>query len=31
MIQQLGQVMVYVDNQEAAKTFWTVKVGFIFD
>ncbi|WP_102693475.1 VOC family protein [Rummeliibacillus pycnus] len=29
MIQQLGQVMIYVDNQEAAKTFWTEKVGCI--
>ncbi|HWI49954.1 MAG TPA: VOC family protein [Rummeliibacillus sp.] len=28
MIQQLGQVMIYVDNQDAAKSFWTEKVGF---
>ncbi|ATP41371.1 glyoxalase/bleomycin resistance/extradiol dioxygenase family protein [Solibacillus sp. R5-41] len=29
MIEQLGQVMLYVDNQEQAKTFWTEKMGFV--
>lgn len=28
MITKLGQVMIYVDNQEAAMKFWTEKVGF---
>ncbi len=28
MINQLGQIMVYVNNQEAAVKFWTEKVGF---
>lgn len=28
MIKQLGQVMIYVDNQDEAKSFWTEKVGF---
>jgi len=28
MINQLRQVMLYVDNQEEAKRFWTEKVGF---
>ena len=28
MIQQLGQVMLYVNDQEQAKTFWTEKLGF---
>ncbi|MEG0473031.1 MAG: VOC family protein [Solibacillus sp.] len=29
MIEQLGQVMLYVDNQEQAKSFWTEKMGFV--
>lgn len=28
MIEQLGQVMLYVENQEQAKNFWTEKLGF---
>ncbi|CAM3092064.1 VOC family protein [Paenibacillus lupini] len=28
MINQLGQVMLYVNDQEKAKEFWTEKVGF---
>jgi lactoylglutathione lyase len=28
MIHQVGQIMVYVNNQEAAVKFWTDKVGF---
>lgn len=28
MIQQLGQVMIYVNDQEQAKNFWTEKMGF---
>lgn len=28
MIQKIGQVMVYVNNQEASKIFWEEKVGF---
>ena len=28
MIQKLGQVMLYVDDQETAKEFWTEKMGF---
>ncbi|MEH7349433.1 VOC family protein [Gottfriedia acidiceleris] len=28
MINMLGQVMVYVNNQEEAVNFWTEKVGF---
>ncbi|ARU59952.1 glyoxalase/bleomycin resistance/extradiol dioxygenase family protein [Tumebacillus avium] len=28
MINKLGQVMVYVNNQDAAVEFWTEKVGF---
>ena len=28
MINRLGQVMVYVNNQEEAVNFWTEKVGF---
>jgi len=28
MIQQLGQVMLYVNDQEQAKLFWTEKLGF---
>ncbi len=29
MIQQLGQVMLYVNDQDAVKDFWTEKVGFV--
>ena len=28
MIEQLGQVMLYVDDQEQSKKFWTEKLGF---
>ena len=28
MINQLGQVMLYVNDQEQAKTFWSEKLGF---
>ena len=28
MIRRLGQVMLYVNNQDAAVDFWTNKVGF---
>ena len=28
MIGKLGQVMIYVNNQEQAVKFWTEKVGF---
>lgn len=28
MIQQVGRIMLYVDNQEEAKNFWTQQVGF---
>ncbi|MGO4108506.1 VOC family protein [Paenibacillus sp. YAF4_2] len=28
MINQLGQVMLYVNDQEKAKVFWTEKAGF---
>ncbi|MCX7569245.1 VOC family protein [Tumebacillus sp. DT12] len=28
MISKLGQVMLYVNNQDAAVKFWTEKVGF---
>ena len=28
MIHKIGQVMLYVNNQDAALTFWTEKVGF---
>ncbi|OUM97609.1 MAG: glyoxalase [Paenibacillaceae bacterium ZCTH02-B3] len=28
MIQKLGQVMLYVDNQDQSKAFWTEKLGF---
>lgn len=28
MINKLGEVMVYVNNQDAAVEFWTEKVGF---
>lgn len=29
MINRLGQVMLYLENQEAAITFWTEKAGFV--
>jgi lactoylglutathione lyase len=29
MISQVGQIMLYVNNQDEAKDFWTEKVGFI--
>lgn len=29
MIHQIGQVMLYVDNQDAAVKFWTEKIGFV--
>ncbi|MGX9136521.1 VOC family protein [Rummeliibacillus sp. JY-2-4R] len=29
MIQRLGQVMLYVNDQDAVKEFWTEKVGFV--
>lgn len=28
MIEQLGQVMLYVEDQEKSKEFWTEKLGF---
>lgn len=28
MISNLGQIMLYVNNQDEAKEFWTEKVGF---
>jgi lactoylglutathione lyase len=28
MINQIGQIMLYVDNQDEALAFWTEKVGF---
>ncbi|MBY9078498.1 VOC family protein [Paenibacillus sp. HN-1] len=28
MINQLGQVMLYVSNQDESKVFWTEKLGF---
>jgi len=28
MIQKLGQVMLYVNNQDRSKAFWTEKLGF---
>ncbi len=28
MINNVGQIMLYVDNQDKAKEFWTEKVGF---
>ncbi|MER2153537.1 MAG: VOC family protein [Solibacillus sp.] len=28
MIEQLGQVMLYVEDQEKSKKFWTEKLGF---
>ncbi|CRK84549.1 VOC family protein [Neobacillus massiliamazoniensis] len=29
MISQVGQIMLYVNNQDEAKEFWTEKIGFI--
>ncbi|WP_409367375.1 VOC family protein [Lysinibacillus sp. 38-6] len=29
MIQQIGQVMLYVNDQDAAVAFWTDKIGFV--
>lgn len=29
MIHQIGQVMLYVNDQEVAVKFWTEKVGFV--
>ncbi|WP_090577874.1 VOC family protein [Paenibacillus sp. OV219] len=29
MISKVGQIMVYVNNQDAAKEFWTEKLGFV--
>ncbi|MFF2178731.1 VOC family protein [Lysinibacillus sp. NPDC058147] len=29
MIQQIGQVMLYVNDQDTAVKFWTEKVGFV--
>ena len=29
MINKIGKVTIYVNNQEAAKTFWTKKLGFV--
>ncbi|WP_058304154.1 VOC family protein [Gorillibacterium timonense] len=29
MIHQIGQVMLYVNDQDQAKRFWTEKVGFV--
>ncbi|MFC5601868.1 VOC family protein [Sporosarcina koreensis] len=28
MIHKIGQIMLYVDNQDESKEFWTEKVGF---
>jgi len=28
MIQKLGQIMLYVNNQDQSKAFWTEKLGF---
>lgn len=28
MIHKIGQIMLYVNNQDEAKAFWTEKVGF---
>ncbi|OXM17515.1 VOC family protein [Paenibacillus herberti] len=28
MINKIGQVMLYVDNQDASRDFWTEKLGF---
>ncbi|MGN7386160.1 VOC family protein [Sporosarcina sp. SAFN-015] len=29
MIHKIGQIMLYVNNQDEAKAFWTEKVGFV--
>ncbi|MFI8684744.1 VOC family protein [Rossellomorea sp. NPDC077527] len=29
MINKVGQIMLYVNNQDEAVTFWTEKVGFV--
>lgn len=29
MIHKIGQIMLYVNNQDEAKEFWTEKVGFV--
>ncbi|SEO03187.1 lactoylglutathione lyase [Paenibacillus sp. OV219] len=29
LISKVGQIMVYVNNQDAAKEFWTEKLGFV--
>ncbi|MFJ5791841.1 VOC family protein [Lysinibacillus sp. NPDC093197] len=29
MIQKIGQVMLYVNDQDAAVAFWTEKIGFV--
>ena len=29
MIRQIGQVMLYVNDQETAVKFWTEKIGFV--
>ncbi|MDM5250951.1 MULTISPECIES: VOC family protein [unclassified Lysinibacillus] len=29
MIRQIGQVMLYVDDQDTAVKFWTEKIGFV--
>ena len=29
MINKIGKITIYVNNQEAAKKFWTEKVGFV--
>ena len=29
MINKVGQIMLYVNNQDEAVKFWTEKVGFI--
>lgn len=29
MIHKIGQVMLYVSNQDESVTFWTEKVGFV--
>ena len=28
MIQKVGQIMLYVNNQDEARDFWTEKLGF---
>lgn len=28
MINKVGQIMLYVNNQDEAKDFWTEKLGF---